>query len=94
MGMFEDNHYMQELSEELAGKKSEEKDGELAKQAREYDKWKLKEIESDQDVGSLNALKNAYTAHIRKWQRVGEGQVVKKFTEVKDARKQELESNG
>jgi hypothetical protein len=94
MGMFEDNQYMQELSNELAVKKSEDKDAELAKQAREYDDWKLKEIESYQHLSSLNALKNAYTAHIRKCQRVGDEQGVKQFTKVKDARKKELESNG
>jgi hypothetical protein len=94
MGMFEDNQYMQELSNELAVKKSEDKDAELAKQAREYDEWKLKEIESYQHLSSLNALKNAYTAHIRKCQRVGDEQGVKQFTKVKDARKQELEANG
>lgn len=94
MGMFEDNQYMQELSNELAVKKSEDKDAELAKQAREYDEWKLKEIESYQHLSSLNALKNAYTAHIRKCHRVGDEQGVKQFTKVKDARKQELEANG
>jgi hypothetical protein len=93
MGMFEDNQYMQELSNELAVKKSEDKDAELAKQAREYDEWKIKELESYQHLSSLNALKNAYTAHIRKCQRVNDDQGVKQFTKAKDARKLELESN-
>jgi len=93
MGMFEDNQYMQELSNEMAMKKADDKDAEQAKQAREYDEWKLKELESYQHLKSLNALKNAYTAHIRKCQRVGDEQGVKQFTKAKDARKQELESN-
>ena len=34
MGMFEDNQYMQELSNEMAMKKADDKDAEQAKQAR------------------------------------------------------------
>lgn len=93
MGMFEDNQYMQELSNELAVKKADDKDAEIAKQAREYDEWKAKEIDSYQHLKSLNALKNAYTAHIRKCQRVNDEQGVKQFTKAKDARKLELEKN-
>ena len=74
-------------------KKADDKDAELAKQAREYDEWKLKELESYQHLKSLNALKNAYTAHIRKCQRSGDEQGVKQFTKAKDARKAELESD-
>ena len=93
MGMFEDNQYMQELSNEMAMKKADDKDAEQAKQAREYDEWKLKELESYQHLKSLNALKNAYTAHIRKCQRVNDEQGVKQFTKAKDSRKAELESD-
>lgn len=93
MGMFEDNQYMQELNNELAVKKADDKDAEIAKQAREYDEWKAKEIDSYQHLKSLNALKNAYTAHIRKCQRVNDEQGVKQFTKAKDARKLELEKN-
>lgn len=93
MGMFEDNQYVQELNNELAIQKAEDKDAEQAKQAREYDEWKLKELESYQHLKSLNALKNAYTAHIRKCQRVNDEQGVKQFTKAKNERKQELESN-
>ena len=93
MGLFEDNQYMQELSNEMAMKKADDKDAEQAKQAREYDEWKLRELESYQHLKSLNALKNAYTAHIRKCKRVNDEQGVKQFTKAKDARKQELESN-
>mgnify|MGYP005995938851 CR=1 FL=1 len=93
MGMFEDNQYMQELSNEMLVKKADDKDAEIAKQAREYDEWKAKEIGSYQHLKSLNALKNAYTAHIRKCKRMNDEQGVKQFTKAKDERKVELEQN-
>lgn len=90
MGLFEDNHYMQELSNELALKSAEDKDAELAKQAKEYDDWKAKELDSYQYLNSLTALQTAFTGHIRKCQRRNDSEGVKAFTAAKDKRKQEL----
>lgn len=93
MGMFEDNQYMQELNNELAIQKAEDKEQEAVKQAREYDEWKLKELESYQHLNSLNALQNAFTAHVRKCQRMNDEKGIKQFTKAKDQRKQELTEN-
>lgn len=93
MGLFEDNSYLQELGNEQAIAKAEDKDAEIAKQAREYDDWKAKEIATYSNLNSLNALKNAYTAHIRKCKNRNDDQGIKQFTKAKDARKQELEAN-
>lgn len=93
MGMFEDNQYMQELNNELAIQKAEDKEQEAVKQAREYDDWKLKELESYKHLNSLNALQNAFTAHIRKCKRMNDEKGIKQFTKVKDQRKQELTEN-
>lgn len=93
MGMFEDNQYMQELNNELAIQKAEDKEQEAVKQAREYDEWKLKELESYQHLNSLNALQNAFTAHVRKCKRMNDEKGIKQFTKAKDQRKQELTEN-
>ena len=93
MGMFEDNQYIQELNNELAIQKSEDKEQEAIKQAREYDEWKLKELESYQHLNSLNALQNAFTAHVRKCKRMNDEKGIKQFTKAKDQRKQELTEN-
>lgn len=93
MGMFEDNQYIQELNNELAIQKSEDKEQEVIKQAREYDEWKLKELESYQHLNSLNALQNAFTAHVRKCKRMNDEKGIKQFTKAKDQRKQELTEN-
>lgn len=93
MGMFEDNQYITELSNELAMQKAEDRDVEAVKQAREYDGWKIKELESYHHLNSENALKNAYTAHIRKCKRVGDDKGVMQFTKAKDQRKKELGLN-
>jgi len=93
MGMFEDNQYMQELHNELALKKAEDKDAEIAKQAKEYDDWKASELAVYSSINSLNALKNVFTAHIRKCNNRGDEAGVRAFTKAKDARKLELEQN-
>lgn len=93
MGMFEDNQYIQELNNELAIQKSEDKEQEAIKQAREYDEWKLKELESYQHLNSLNALQNAFTAHVRKCKRMNDEKGIKQFAKAKDQRKQELTEN-
>lgn len=93
MGMFEDNQYMQELNNELAIQKAEDREQEAVKQAREYDEWKLKELESYQHLNSLNALQNAFTAHVRKCKRMNDEKGIKQFTKAKDQRKQELTEN-
>jgi hypothetical protein len=94
MGMFEDNQYLQELNNELALKKADDKDAEIVKQAKEYEEWKQKELDTYQHLTTLNALQTAFTGHVRKCQRRGDEEGIKAFTRAKDARKQELESNG
>ena len=93
MGMFEDNQYIQELSNELAINKAENKDAEIAKQAKEYDDWKALELAVYPNLKSLNALKNVYTAHIRRCNNRNDEAGVRAFTKAKDQRKLELEQN-
>lgn len=93
MGMFEDNQYIHELSNEIAMDKAEDKNEEKLKQAKQHDEWKLKEIESYKHLNSLNALQTAFTGHVRKCQRLGDEQGIKQFTKAKDNRKMELDKN-
>ena len=91
---FDNQGYRQEVHNEIAMKNAEDKDAEAVKQAREHDEWKLKELEAYKNLNSENALKNAYTAHVRKCQRVGDDKGVIQFTKAKDERKKELGLNG
>ncbi len=93
MGMFEDNQYMQELHNEMALKKAEDKDAEIAKQSKEYDDWKASELAIYNSINSLTALKNVFTAHVRKCNNRGDEAGVRAFTKAKDARKMEIEKN-
>lgn len=93
MGMFEDNHYIQELNNEMAIKKADDKDAEISKQAREYDEWKVKELDTYKHLNSLTALQTAFTAHIRKCKRRQDEQGIKQFTKAKDIRKSEIEKD-
>lgn len=93
MGLFEDNQYMQELSNEIALKKADDKDAEVIKQAKQYEEWKAKELLIYKELQTMNALQTAYTGHIRKCQRHNDEQGIKVFTQAKDKRKQELDGN-
>lgn len=93
MGLFEDNQYMQELSNELALKKADDKDAEVMRQAKEYEDWKAKELSVYPSINTLAGLQTVYTGHVRKCQRHNDEKGVMMFTKAKDKRKAELESN-
>ena len=90
MGMFEDGAYMQELTNELQIKKADDKDAELVRQRQEYDEWKQSELAAYQHLKTINALKTAYTGHVRKCERRKDEAGMKMFKLAYDNRLAEL----
>ena len=90
MGMFEDNAYMQELSNELQLKKADDKDAEKVRQRQEYEEWKQSELAVYAQLKTVNALKTAYTGHVRKCERRGDESGMKLFKTAYENRLAEL----
>jgi len=90
MGMFEDNAYMQELSNELQLKKADDKDAEKVRQRQEYEEWKQSELAVYAQLKTVNALKTAYTGHVRKCERRGDESGMKFFKTAYENRLAEL----
>lgn len=92
MGQFDDPDYVQETANKKALEKAEDKIAEQEKQDREHMEWKEKEIKAYTLIPNVEALKSAYTAHIRKLKLKGDEQAIRIFTKFKDDRKAELEN--
>jgi adenylate kinase family enzyme len=90
MGMMEDQSYINELSNELAIQKADDKDAEIVKQRLEHENWKAKELEQYRHFKTVNALKTAYTAQARHCKRRNDEQGMKEFKREFDARMIEL----
>lgn len=92
MGMLEDNSYVQELQNEIALAKADDKDQETIKQRLEYDDWKQSELAVYPSLKTLNALTTVYTGHARKCKRHNDEDGMKLFKQAYDQRKAELEN--
>lgn len=90
LGMFEDNDYLQELNNEMAIKKADDKDAEVIKQREEWREWKQKEITAYKSIPNLNALELVYAGHVRKIKRRGDEQALVMFAKTYELRKGEL----
>lgn len=91
MGLMEDRDYLQELSNEMALQKADDKDAAIVSQRLEYDQWKQSELAAYQHINTLNALQTVYTGHIRKAQRHNDNDGMLQFKQAHDKRKSELE---
>jgi hypothetical protein len=90
MGLMEDNSYVQELQNEMALAKADDKDQEIINQRLEYDNWKTKELDTYQHIKTLNALNTVYTGHVRKCKRHNDEQGLLAFKSAYESRKEEL----
>lgn len=91
LGLMEDNSYLQELSNEIAIQRADDKDAELVKQRLEHEEWKAKELATYSSLMTLNALKTVYTGHVRHCQRRNDNEGMLAFKDAHDKRKTELE---
>ena len=92
MGEFDDPNYVEEVRNEKALEKAENKEEEQRKQELEWNEWKAKEIKAYDLIPNLDALKSVFTGHIRKVKRRGDDPAILSFTRAKDKRKEELEN--
>lgn len=93
MGLFEDGSYIQELTNELEIKKADDKDAEKVRQRQEYEAWKQSELDIYPKLKTVNALKTAYTGHVRKCERRGDESGMKLFKTAYENRLAELEKD-
>lgn len=92
MGMIEDQSYVQELQNEMAMQRADDKDQEIVKQRLEYENWKQAESAVYANLHTLNALQTVYTGHIRKCQRHQDEAGMVMFKSLMESRKAELEA--
>lgn len=88
---FDDKDYVNEINNELAIKKADDKDAEKARQRQEHEYWKAKELEVYPHLKTQEALRNAFTSHVRKCQRYNDESGIKAFTAAKDKQKAIIE---
>lgn len=93
MGKFEDSVYVENLNNELALEKADNKAEEEAQQKAIYQEWFDTHLKLIQTAASMNELEKVFIMCIRKANSRGDTQAVKAFTESKDVRKGEL-NNG
>lgn len=91
LNLVEDNSYLQELQNEIALQKADDKDAELVKQRLEHEEWKAKELATYPSLMTLNALKTVYVGHVRHCQRRNDNEGMLAFKDAHDKRKAELE---
>lgn len=92
MGEFDDESYIEELRNEEAIKKAENKDEERAKQKQEYQEWKEATFNTLENAVSVPDLEGVFTVAYRKMKRRGDEQGIKEFTIAKDKVKKRLEA--
>lgn len=90
LGLMEDNSYLQELSNEIAIQKADDKDAEIIKQRLEHDEWKIKELATYASLKTINALDTVYKGHVRHCQRRNDNSGLLEFKSAYDTRKAEL----
>lgn len=90
LGLMEDNSYLQELSNEIAIQKADDKDAEIIKQRLEHQDWKTKEIATYPSLKTHSALETVYKGHVRHCQRRNDNAGLLEFKNAYESRKAEL----
>lgn len=93
MGLMEDQSYLNELQNEIALQKADDKDAEIVSQRLEYDNWKQAELKVYASLNTINALKTVYTGHLRKCKRHNDEEGALMFKAAHDQRLAELGGN-
>lgn len=91
MGEFDDASYIEELRNDEALRKAEDKDAEQARQKKEYADWFSSTLATMENATSLPDLEGVFTVAFRKMKRRNDEVGIKKFTLAKDKIKKALE---
>jgi len=93
MGLYDDEHYLNEVSDAAALERAENKIDEKAKQDAEYREWLANNIRLIETATNLNELQKLYSSVIRKLDLRKDEAGKLKATKAKDIRKAELAPN-
>lgn len=93
MGLMEDQSYLQDLQNEMALQKADDKDAEIVSQRLEYDSWKQAELAVYSSLKTETALKTVYTGHVRKCKRHNDEAGILDFKAAYESRAKELGVN-
>ena len=91
MGEFDNPDYVEAIVNEFALEKAEDKIEEKAKQQDEYNEWAANSGDLLSKCQSMNELQKLFTGMVRKASLYKDQASIKKFTNIKDKRKAELE---
>lgn len=92
MGLYDDVHYVNEMQDESAIARAENKIEEKERQAAEYREWLEDHVRLIGSAQSMNELQKLYTSAIRKLDLRKDETGKLAVTRVKDSRKSEIES--
>ena len=91
LGMFDDQQYVEEVREDFAIEKADDKASATLAARQEYDDKKAKSIELINTAVNMPMLESIYVEIIRKAKRQGDNVGISEITKAKDARKKELD---
>lgn len=92
-GEFDDDSYIEEITNESKLKKADDKDAEKIRQEKEYKDWKQKTLDLTGTAVTLNELEALYKTGFLKMKRRGDDAGMKEITLTKEKRKSELEGS-
>jgi len=91
LGMFDDAQYVNEVKEDFAIEKADDKVSAKVAAKQEYEEKKRKSIEMINSATTMPMLEAVYVEVIRKAKRQGDDKGIIEITAAKDAKKKELE---
>lgn len=93
LGLYDDQEYRQQVSDEALVDKADNKDEELARQAKDYQEWKIEHMKLAQTARSLAELRTLYTLMVRRMGRHNDASGLQALEALKDERQDELRGN-
>jgi hypothetical protein len=90
MGLFDDDLYVQDVLNEQAMEKADNKDELELKQRQEHIEWLEKSRDEYSLINSVTGIKNHHTKIVRKLARLGDNETAKKFDNLYQKRLAEL----
>ena len=91
MGLYDDRDYIENLANQEAIEKADDKDAERERQQKEFQEWFGKNTEAMEKAASMNELQGVYKHMVRKLKNRNRDDLILGVTDLKDAVKEKLE---
>jgi len=91
MGLYDDIHYLNEIRDEFAIKKADDKVAEKAKQESEFEDWYAKVVEQVENAVNMTMLEAVFKGAARKLAYRKDDIKLMELTKLKDARREHFE---